>query len=202
MSVPVVCVAGTWGEKSTDAQWWKPDSVWAANLRNAGLDVLDPKEPFEWATAVSMDAGHDPMWRTAGLALLWYCRSKVPGQPVSVVAHSHGGQVAAFAIEAGLVVDKLVTVATPVRDDMATVYAGIPPGVKRWTHLWTDEVGLPSEQYQFLGTLPLTPPVFAWGRTMPLATENVEIVPAVSHHGAIWHGLWLHDDLYRFLREA
>jgi hypothetical protein len=202
MSAPVVCVGGTWAETSSDAQWWRPDSVWCANLRNAGLDVLDPKDSFEWATAISIDAGHDPMWRTAGLALLWYCKAKAPGVPVSLAAHSHGGQVAAYAIAAGLVVDRLVTVATPVRDDMQPTWAKAARAVGRWTHLWTKETGLPHEQMQFLGSLPLAPPAFAWTRTMPLASENVEIVPAVSHHGAIWHGLWLARNFYRYLAEA
>lgn len=200
MHAPVVCIAGTWGEVSTDAQWWKPGSVWIANLRAAGLDVLDDVQPFEWATAVSLDAGHDPMWRTAGLALLWYCHAKAPGTPVSLVAHSHGGQVAAYALTAGLIVDRLVTVATPVRDDMRETWKLALLNVARWTHLWTKETGLPHEQMQFLGSLPLSPPAFAWTRTMPLATENVEILPPVSHHGMVWPALWNQHDLWQHLK--
>src|SRR5438094_7944279 len=40
-------------------------------------------------------------------------------QSVSVVAHSHGGQVLAYAAAHGLVLDVAVTVATPVRSELA-----------------------------------------------------------------------------------
>jgi pimeloyl-ACP methyl ester carboxylesterase len=193
----VVLIPGTWGEKRGETDWWRLGSVWNANLRNAGLALLDPTEAFEWSTALAISDGTDPTWRTAGLALKWYCEAKGPGfKALSLIAHSHGGQVVAHALASGLHVHRVITVATPVRQDMQDVWALARPHIEdAWTHLYTEEEG---EPMQYLGSLPLGH-AEDFTRSMPLATKNIEVVPAVSHHAMMWPGdPWNRMNLWQY----
>lgn len=57
-------------------------------------------------------------WWAAAKSLKWYLNSQLAGE-VDIIAHSHGGQVAALAVsELGVRVRNLVTVSTPVRTAM------------------------------------------------------------------------------------
>lgn len=209
-----MCIGGTWSEKE-EAAWWRPRSVWYANMKNAGLVPLDDTEPFEWSSALSIrDA--DPTWRTAGLALKWYCEAKAAGDPrvqpdalLMLVAHSHGGQVAAHALAEGLIVTRLVTVGTPVRSDMSGVWALAEPHITDdWTHVYTDEVvrpGDPSAQpYQWLGSVPIqwlgsVPMMSGFTREFPQATRNVMIEPPETHHGLMTGKVWNDHALWSWL---
>lgn len=203
----IVPVGGTWSE-GDDAAWWRPSSVWVANLGNAGLELLDPLEPFEWSSKLAIDAGKDATWRTAGLALKWYCYSRESNadyrEKLTLVAHSHGGQVVAEALRAGLRVKRIVTVGTPVRADMQDVWTLARPHITQdWTQVFTEEIVRPldpsAQPYQELGSLPLGPGGFT--REFFQATRNVKVDPPTTHHGLMSSGYpWNDLDLWRFLR--
>jgi hypothetical protein len=209
MSAKVGFVSGTWGRKPADSgsyTWWLPPSVFTANLKNAGLELLSETDYFDWSTALDgLGANHDD-WQTAGKALYWWWVANGRA-PLSLVAHSHGAQVVAYALQYGsrisraypMVLSHLVTAGSPVRADMDTVWAAVQDQVRDWTHLYTDETGGPTQGFQFLGSLPLDDG-FGFRRTMPRADHNVEIVPATSHHGLMWPKLWNDNDLWRFLK--
>jgi len=204
---PLIPVAGTWGAKPADSgsyYWWRSPSVWLACAKNAGYDILDPHDQFFWSTALDGVAGKNDAWDAAGRALYWYWVAK--GRPrMNLAAHSHGGQVVAYALQYSVQQGdpmspyRVVTIASPVRFDMQPVWAdakkAITPG--GWTHLYTQETGALFEEYQYLGSFPLDTN-FGFRRDMPLADRNVEIVPATSHHGMVWADLWNKDDLWRF----
>ena len=190
----VVPVGGTWSQEAGAHDWWRPASVWVANLRNAGLSLLDAAEPFQWSAALAIDAGQDPLWRTSGLALKWYCQAKtmMRTEELTVVAHSHGGNVLAFALAAGLRLRRALTVGMPVRQDMAGIYAAARPNVDQWTQLYCEEVGTP---FQILGCLPEVNPA----REVAEADVNLKVEPPTSHHGLMWPHLWLEHDWYQAL---
>ena len=128
----LVLVQGThgWGDR-----WWRNGLLSAFNQR--GFMGINPDEPFVWDTKLDGLIGANNGWEAAGLALKWYVRANqgVWKQPLVVVCHSHGGNVAAYAAQHGLWIDHLVTMMMPVRGDMEVVYAEARLNVGRWTHI-------------------------------------------------------------------
>lgn len=207
MTPPVGLVAGTWGRKPADSgsyYWWRPPSVFTANLQNAHLALVDPLDNFDWSTALDGVSGANDDWETAGKALYWWWAAK-GRQNISLVAHSHGGQVVAYALAWSIKVNDpmsvahVVTCGTPVRYEMQPLWSVAKSTIRgAWTHIWTEETGPPSEQMQKLGSLPIDH-TFGFRRDMPLATHNIEIVPPTSHHDLMQAKLWNDSDLWRFL---
>lgn len=223
MVAKVGLVSGTWGHAGTGSYaWWRPPSVFTANLRNAGLELLDERDYFDWNTALDgVDADH-ATWACEGKALYWWWAAH--GRPgLSLVGHSHGPQCVAHALAYSasvgdpMYIEHLVTAGTPVRKDMAATWAKARPLVKDWTHVYTEEViRLPDDlEYQKLGSLSLfaeSPaqraagragvgfPLPGFTRLMPLADRNVEVVPATTHHGLVWPRLWNDHDLWQYLK--
>ena len=56
---------------------------------------------------------------------------------VTVIAHSHGGQVAAFALQQCGIRPRLVTIDMPVRRKMQPEYAAVQLELSDWTHLYS-----------------------------------------------------------------
>src|SRR5258707_1384447 len=160
MSAKVGLVSGTWGRKSADSgsyTWWLPPSVFTANLKNADLELVSETDYFDWSTALDgLGANHDD-WQTAGKALYWWWASR-GRMPLSLVAHSHGAQVIAYALKYGIptspaypmILSHLVTCGSPVRADMDPIWSEVKPMIRDWTHLYTDETGGPTKGTQVL----------------------------------------------------
>lgn len=138
-------ILGTWAYDGTpDAgEWWNPGSPFSHYLAMYGLEYLEPDEPFIWDGHIDGIDGKRVIW-TAAASQLAYRLKRLPLERRNLVAHSHGGQVALLA--ANLVgINRLVTVATPVRLDMrpSVLGASILGG---WRHLystgWTDYMQL------------------------------------------------------------
>jgi pimeloyl-ACP methyl ester carboxylesterase len=167
-----------------DADWWMMGSAFTRMLLGAGLKILDPKDPFIWTTNLDGVLGDNDDWYAAGMALLWYCHAKLPDQRVNIIAHSHGGQIALYAAAHGLLIDSLVTIATPVRRDVQR-YAARPgrPNIERWTHLYSDT----SDLWQWLGSW--FDGSWRGRRSMPLADLNIQ-EPGVGHTGLLNPVLW------------
>ena len=197
MSAPVILVGGTWGD--VNHTWWKPGSSFCDALAASGLTLADPYEPFQWSgdvdgTILDHFFGRPHRdWMAGGDALRWYAHLAIPPvngvfQPVSVIAHSHAGQVALYAAASGLLIDTLITVATPVRSDMQPVAAKARPRIRRWVHLY----GGWRDYWQLLGARSLR-------RTMPVADLNVQ-EPGVDHSGLLNANLWTERGWFRWLR--
>lgn len=118
----------------------------------------------------------------------------------TIIAHSHGGQVAVFALYLGYVTARyLITHSTPVRSDMQSFRAAITSNLNAWIHIhgdrWKDIMG--SLGTYNIGQLP------SWvGRlfardplSMPEATYNIHAV-GYGHtehisHDVYWkHRIW------------
>lgn len=151
-SAGVVLVPGThgWRGLSTSGQWWQPGSPFVRMLEAAGITVLTP---YVWTTDIS------GLWWTGrreweaaayGCATHLQHYGRCEGRVVHVLAHSHGGQVAALAATLGADIGSLITVAMPVREDMMPIYYASRRHVRDWLHLysagWRDRM-------QWLGAL-------------------------------------------------
>ena len=189
MPAPVVLIPGTHDEDR--AAWWRYDSPFASALRAHGHALVDGADPFIWSTDLNGTLWDDLWgrshrdWHAAGHALLWYAHLKEPPhlltgkiQPVSVIAFSHGGQAALYAAYYGLVVQTLITVATPVRRDMRMTASLARPNIAFWVNLFTDGTDL----WQILGSR-------SFRRRMPLADQNL-YEEGVGHRGLLDADLW------------
>lgn len=178
-------VAGTWAWKPDQqlerAPWWMPGSAFADMLEAAGHTFAAPV-PFIWSTnkdGIFEDRHMD--WRAGGANLATYLRpprcpdKRVPAGEVNLIAHSHGGQVVFYAAaDEGLEIDTLITVATPVRADLANVIRRARPRIRRWIHLhsnWKDYVQAGGSLFDGF---------FGIRRTFELADQNIE-VKGVAH---------------------
>jgi pimeloyl-ACP methyl ester carboxylesterase len=171
-----LAISGTWAydtELGAD-EWWNPQSAWCRYLAQHGMTYLEPDEPYCWDGHIDGIRGKKVVW-TAAASQLAYRLRRVPLEDRNLVAHSHGGQVALLTA-AVLPINRLVTVATPVRKDMrdTALHAQIRGG---WRHLYS--VGW-SDYMQLLGSL------FdgAWSlerRFLVPTCQNVGIPGGVGH---------------------
>lgn len=127
----LIPIAGTWGWRD---RWWQQDAALMARLGAQIVTVAG--RPYRWST----DLIGWKFWRKERLsdweagadALAYFCDA-VPYADRNIIAHSHGGQVALFAAASGLDIRRLLTVSTPVRDDVPIATAR--PRIAQWWHI-------------------------------------------------------------------
>lgn len=182
---PAVClVPGTFGTIDPSASWWKPGSPFAAYLATQGVGLVGRDRPFVWSTVVDGLVGDHPVWKAAGAALYDYLvpaiapEAAIPATQVRLVAHSHALQVVLYAAAAGLQIQSLVSVCSPVRADMRDVAAQARPRIRHWLHLYTDS----SDWWQLAGMVGDRRDLSI--RQDPLADRN-DCVPGVGHSGLL-----------------
>lgn len=180
---PVVLIAGTHGMGSP---WWRPGSPFAQMLAAEGCRLLGAEgngDYFRWSTTLDGVVGEHDDWRAAAAGLRWYAQAKLGGEPVSVVAHSHGGTIALLAAAQGLKLDRLITVATPVRADLRAEYRAAREMAWLWVHLYSDD----SDWWQWAGSW--FDGSWRLRRRMRWAELNLK-VPGVGHSGLLDRALW------------
>ena len=208
IGAPVILVAGTFAldpealegllrDRQFDhLPWWHPASPFGRASVAHGTIVV--AEPFIWSTALDGVIGFNTGWYSAGAALRYFARYVTPRTPISLIVHSHAGQIAAYAAAQGLEIDVLVTLGTPVRCDMQPTRRAARPRIRRWVHVYSpnDPVQLEGEQLDGGG-------IFSWPRQMPEADENVEEpTEEPDAHGKLHDpALWTARGWWRWLTE-
>ncbi|MBI4251007.1 MAG: hypothetical protein HY618_00975 [Candidatus Tectomicrobia bacterium] len=193
--MPTVLVAGTWGGFNA-GDWWRPGSPFAREAGRNGVRLLAPDDPFRWSTRLDGIIGDNGEWELSGEVLKWYCHAKAPGEPVNLIAHSHGGQVAAYAAARGLRVSTLITIATPVRRDMEPVYSRASGSISgRWVHIHTGR----RDRWQWLGGL--GDGLLGVRREMPAPARNV-LEPGRDHTSLLDPALWTERGWWKLAGEA
>lgn len=189
----VLLVAGThaWGRTDERGEWWNACSPFGAFLQREGFDIIGGARPFTWDTDLDgvgwlrrRPFKKHINWESAGVNLWAYLANPLVAKVLqddyvaiadrNIIAHSHAMQVVAYACAAGLKVNRLLTLASPVRDDMRDVYSAARPNIGRWLHVHSDA----SDRIQWMGTL--FDGKFGVVRAQPLADINLQI-PKVSH---------------------
>ncbi len=180
-----ILVPGTfaWRGSTPANAWYAPTSAFAKMLTGLGLDVAGSRpgeRGFTWSTDLNgvVETEHID-WRAGGCSLYEYvvpslCEgSRISPAETTVIAHSHGRQVALYAAAAGLKIGHLVTVCSPVRLDMAPIATAARPNIGTWTALSTDD----SDDWQIPGEDQWCPT-----RDDVMADANINI-PGVGHSG-------------------
>lgn len=131
-------LAGTHGwSGKLSGQWWQEGSPFLAFCDTFGWEPYDRSEPFVWDTGVGgLPWAGTSGWYAAGLNLKHY--DGFGSAPIRIVAHSHGGQVVAYAAAKGLKIHSLITISTPVRVDMYPIWERARPNIAHWTHVYSD----------------------------------------------------------------
>ena len=199
-----VPVAGTWSRSHHDhAQaWYRVGSLFDRLLVRHGYQRVeqdgDPERPDRgyWSGDVNglliqgvwrwvwIRARH-PAWRTGGETLRQFLRVRMrelgAAGGVTIVAHSHGGQVLAYAVaaltahtRAALGPIHVITVDMPVRRDMAAPYELARQHCASWTHLYSQR-GWQS-RFRWLGNR-------FGSRTLAVADRNIEVTG--GHSGVL-----------------
>lgn len=196
--IPILAIPGTWGWRGSSAgQWYDPASPWSAFLRSRGLDHLHvlrgDHRPFVWTTDVNGQQfwrrwfGLAPKvndWQVAGINLYAYCVPPlaadrcVPPEELHIVCHSHGLQGVLFACAEGLRVNTLISVGSPVREDLFPVADRARPHIGFWWHFYSDG----SDRWQWLGEI--GDGHFGRVRRHPFADMNVGL-PNAGHTGIL-----------------
>ena len=187
MNPILVAGTGSWkGENDTD--WYCPGHpfgeylqskgvgpTYAWGTRNGGLTAA----PFVWSTGL---AGipwltNKKEWQAGGAALAYFIASthRIPGDQTAVIAHSHGLQIVLYACAYyDLRIQALISVGSPVREDMKPIASAARPKIDGWLHLHSDG----TDRWQWFGEL--FDGHLGIVREHPLADSN-DLVPGVSH---------------------
>lgn len=168
-------IGGTWGRKNQN-DWYKAGS-WFENMMNShGHQRVGRKLRF-WSHGLSgtFGCGNDRLvWEFGGEVLnSWSIEHGPSPSQLIIIAHSHGGQVAAFALAGGVECHTLITIDTPIRDDMTEVWeAGVENRVEH-NHLfgtgWASRMRIFGQR--------------RFGRRMPTSTKNTGI--SGGHNGMV-----------------
>ena len=185
-----VPIAGTWARSRHDHAhaWYRTGSPFDRRMIRHGYQRveqdLDPTTPDRgfWSGEVNgllvqrlaWWRDHHPAWRTGGETLRQFLRGRMHELGgVTLVAHSHGGQVLAYALtsmseptRAALGPIHVVTVDMPVRRDMAAIYEAAREACDAWTHLHSERGW--TSKFRWLGN--------RFGdRALDVADHNIEI---------------------------
>jgi hypothetical protein len=189
----ILLIGGTW-DRRRDA-WWRPGSPFVRALAQHGHALAAPDDPYTWSQDLDgVGSMHD--WEAAGHALRWWLGLHADPRPDAIVAHSHGGTVAAFGLArlpAAERIPRLMTLGMPVRGDLWPTYEQArAQGVAEWIHVYTGSRDL----WQWLGDW--FDGSWRLRRRLAIADHNVK-VPGLLHRELVTPDVWDGFNLWRFL---
>jgi|TARA_Y100000310_G_C20645096_1_gene796091 hypothetical protein len=184
-------LAGTW--RAVEDRWCRPGSPFDQIAAQHQLERVGRELRF-WSTALSgtrFCGSKHLAWQFGGEQVVDYTEDEDMGDELIIIAHSHGGQVAAYALANDATCDTLITVDTPIRRDMEEVWRAGTPNRRRHLHLYGTGWG---SRMRIFGQR-------RFKREMPWATKNLRIdgghsgILADAEHRDQWHEIlsWATD---------
>lgn len=198
-------VHGTWAIDEGELAWWKAKSEFSQYARRFNMFQFASAtgHPFYWTSDLNGVSYNflsknqkKTDWLSGGYALIYYLQNTLPHER-NIIAHSHGLQVVLFACAHGLKINNLISVCSPIRDDMNLISTIARPNIKNWLHIYDS-----SDRIQFLGQ-------FGDGRlfgsrTSKFADENQRLA-GINHSDVLKVGaqmdLWSKYGWFDFLRK-
>ena len=189
LSMLYIPVAGTFARKRNDHEfsWYRADSRLDRLLSTVGYTRVDqngdPTKPDKgfWSGDINglmlqramWWRDMHPAWKTGGETLRKFLlgRRDEFSDGVTLILHSHGGQVGAYALEP-IPCDfpiHVITCDMPVRFDMRDVYARASNTAASWTHLYSEKGW--KARMRWLGD----GRIFSNPRKLHVATRNIEV---------------------------
>lgn len=190
----LIALPGTHGFED---DWYRPNSFFMQEAKRHGVELFNEEDPFIWSTNIDGLIGRNDGWSAAGSSLRWYIGKKCehgikPHPSVNIIAHSHAGQIAAYAMAQRVKCHTLITVGTPVRKDMEDIWKMARPYMQYWFHIRTKGF----DKWQFLGSISRWRP--SSNRDFDLANLNY-VIPGETHYGLLDPNLWTSRYWWRFL---
>jgi hypothetical protein len=149
--VGIVPVAGTHAFRGG---WWKdPTHPWAVMMAANGFILQRRKDgsAYRWSTALDGLFRLNDDWEAAADSLGDFLDLCVPYEHRNLAAHSHGGQPSIILAARGFPIRSLVTVGTPVRDDVPAAEAARQ--IQSRGGLWIHVYDLKRDWTQWLGSV-------------------------------------------------
>jgi hypothetical protein len=181
--------------------WPRPGSDFSVMLKNHGVEQASTRGFGAYSGALNgvpvifTDGMRRADWSAAGEAFMWHVRATVGNKKISVIGHSHAGQVVAYAARFGVCFDQVITMATPVRKDMYSTYEILRARSKTWVHLHSDS----ADYVQWAGSL--FDGEWRTSRAMPHAHTNVQFKGA-AHSDFVTVGFWEDHKVWKYLSGA
>jgi pimeloyl-ACP methyl ester carboxylesterase len=183
-------IHGTWAE---DEHWWRWPSDFPRYIDSITGDFYKGESPFRWS------GGNTPEGRHEGSKSLIRWLKAHPAEKVTLIAHSHGGNVVFKATEIAapgeIQIARLVLLGTPIRDD----YAPNLSAIGKIHNIYSED-----DIVQLLGTWTpgLENHARGDGRTLPEATENKRVRTKTDNPHSELHTveLWRRERLADILR--
>lgn len=192
-------IAGTraWNDRGQPKnRWWQSEGPFTQFMATLNCMMKDPDQPFVWSTdlngiefwrrwpiwfgKISRTRDHRD-WVAAAENLIRYiepmgCEMRMDDR--NLIAHSHGGQVVFYACAMGMKVRRLITVATPERQDMLEVILKARANIEKWHHIYDSNKDSIATWGEFGDGSFSTDRSFK----IPKATPDTQIsVPGISH---------------------
>ena len=137
-----VPVHGTWAIDDKQEAWWKTSGAFAQYARRFNLFQVSHLPPFVWTSDLngfgfSLLGPRTKLvdWNAGGWALYYYLLH-LPLHDRNLIVHSHGLQPLLFCCSYGLRVNNVVSVCSPIREDMSFVTDIARPNIKNWLHIY------------------------------------------------------------------
>ena len=170
-------------EKPGKTDWWQKNSPLVKFLSERGVTLYQPEYPVKWSGDLEGTFfAKGPDWVSGAAYVSCYFDhffGKVPLEERNIIAHSHGGQVLAWAAYTGVKFNNVMTFGTPVRKDMEMQYASLRMMCKNWLHVCDSK----SDLMAVWGTL--FDGRFKVVHENPYATKNCNLPGKIRHSDAL-----------------
>jgi len=191
----VILVEGTWG-----GEWARARSPFSCMLR---AHEFAPMRLQGWSKNLDgvpnlLEHGQHRDWIAGGYALAYFLRG-LDGADRNIICHSHGiAPVLYAAVRENVQIRRLISVCSPVRQDLQRQATVAAHRIGRWRHISSNN----GDPWQLLGEL-FDGHVGLGERKWMQADENL-VIPGIGHAGLLndptFLDLWQTDGMLDFLR--
>lgn len=149
-----VPVHGTWAIDEKQEAWWRVSGEFAKFAKRFGVTQIPHLPPFIWSSDLN-GFGYSLLspktkltdWNAGGWALYYYLMHVAPHDR-NLIVHSHGLQPLLFCCSFGMRVNNVISVCSPIRNDMTFVADIARPNIANWLHIYDS-----SDRTQWMGQI-------------------------------------------------
>jgi hypothetical protein len=197
-----VPVHGTWAIDENELAWWKPTGAFALYSKRSDVIQYDKLPPFVWSSDISgfkynLASGNSKHtdWRAGGWSLYYYLKH-VPLEDRNLIIHSHGLQAVLYCAQFGLELNNIISVCSPIREDMQAVTDVARLRINKWLHIYDNK--------DYIGWLGQFGDGRFFGSRKAIQADYNVLLTGIHHSEILKVGgrmdLWVKNGWYDFLR--